>query len=954
MPIKHLESCRLLFFPNHLEEYEPVEALLRQAFGDGVVLAPEAVALTSGAADLREFDVLLVGVSATDRSRETARSLTSAYASRIPVVLISSADDPEFALERMRAGVQDILVAQEIEERGLLRAVEFAVERSHVRETIYRRARTDRERAQDALRESEARYHRIAANVPGMVYQFVLHPDGSVAFPFVSNGSRELVGIEPEAILADPMLLLGIIHPEDQEEFYRSVAESAQLLQPWKWAGRFRHAATRAYRWIDCASRPQSETNGDILWDGLLVDITDRKQAEAELRAAKEEAEAATVAKSQFLATMSHEIRTPMNAVIGMTGLLLDTDLSAEQREYAQIIQDSGDALLTIINDILDYSKIEAGQLELEQHPFDVRDVLEASLDLVATRAAEKGLELACVLEPETPDAVRGDVTRLRQILVNLLSNAIKFTEKGEVILTIRSAPLTEGRCELHFSVRDTGIGIPADRMDRLFRSFSQVDSSTTRRYGGTGLGLVICRRLCDIMGGRIWVESVAEKGSTFHVVLPLEIAPPVHEMPEPGPLYLQGRTLLIVDDNPTNRQILTLQARNWGMRSEECASAEEALARLRQGERFDVAILDIQMPDIDGITLARDIHRLCDPETMPLVGLSSVTRRLSEFEGAGFSTMLTKPIKQSQLFNVLAQVFSILPPSETQSAASPFDSTLGTRLPLRILIAEDLVVNQKLLHLMLAKFGYRADTAANGREVLKAMDRQPYDLILMDVQMPEMDGLEASQKLRRDLPASRQPRIVALTANALREDQEACAAAGMDDYLAKPIHPVSLRTALTRAGEWARTQRQSGSNPEESIVPAPSPLPSAPNPPSTPRPEAAPVIDPVMLAELRSMNDILPELIDLFKSDVGVRLEALHQAVEDGDAEQMRQLAHGIRGAAGNMGGRTLAEICGQMEALGRAGTVEGAAALLPDIRSHYEQLRTALENERDRTDIG
>ena len=820
--------------------------------------------------------------------------------------------------------------------------------------TGYVRDITERQRTEAALRVSEARYQRIAANVPGMVYQFVLHPDGSVAFPFVSDGSRELYALEPAAITADPMLLIGIIHPEDRPVFDLTVAESARSLEAWKWVGRFFHRPSGVYRWIESASRPQLETNGDILWDGLLVDVTQRKEAETELRAAKEEAEAATVAKSQFLATMSHEIRTPMNAVIGMTGLLLDTDLSSEQREYAQIIHDSGDALLTIINDILDYSKIEAGQLELEQQPFDLRDVLEASLDLVAGRAAEKGLELAYVLQPDTPEAVRGDVTRLRQILVNLLSNAVKFTERGEVILTLNSEPLTTGRYELHFTVRDTGIGVPTDRLDRLFHSFSQVDSSTTRRYGGTGLGLVICKRLTEIMGGRIWVESAVNRGSTFHVTLPLEIAMPVHPAPEPGAMHLEGRSLLIVDDNPTNRQILTLQARSWGMLSEEFESGVEALARLRAGERFDIAILDIQMPDMDGIMLAREIHRLCGQETMPLVGLSSVTRRMAEFEGAGFHTMLTKPIKQAQLYNVLAQVFSALPPSpQAAHAASPFDPTLGRRLPMRILIAEDLVVNQKLLHLLLAKFSYRADTAANGLEVLKALDRQSYDLILMDVQMPEMDGLEATRRIHSDLPPERRPRIVALTANAMREDQEACMAAGMDDYLAKPVRPASLRVALTRSGEWAQTQEgHRHPQPTEDSAAIAAASPNAQGDADAPTPPPDSVFDPVMLAELRSMRDILPELIEVFQSEVRVRLDAMRTAVEQGDAEQLRQLAHSVRGAAGNMGGRNLAACCSQLEKIGRAGSVQGAAALLPEMELHYAQLCQALQYEQSVSD--
>ncbi|MCW3051874.1 MAG: response regulator, partial [Chthonomonadales bacterium] len=701
MPISDLKSVRLLFLANGLADSDPIHATMQEAIESASLLLDVQDDYKAGIEALNASipDVLLVGVASVAESRRTVLDLLALYATMVPVVLVSEREDDVLALQGMQAGAQDFLVTQGLDRHTLLRSVRFAIERGRVRQAL-RTSEAQKEaildaarRTEEALRISDARYQRIAANVPGMVYQFVLHPDGSMAFPFVSDGARELFGIEPAAIMANAMHLVERIHAEDREDFASSVADSGQALEPWKWAGRYLHAQTGDYSWIEGASRPHREPNGDILWDGLLVDITHRKQAETELRLAKEEAEAATRAKSQFLATMSHEIRTPMNAVIGMTGLLLDTSLSPEQREYAQIIQESGDALLTIINDILDYSKIEAGQLELEQQPFDLRDVVESSLDLIATRAAEKGLELAYVLQPDTPDAVRGDVTRLRQILVNLLSNAVKFTEQGEVVLTLHSTPLTAERYELHFTVCDTGIGIPEDRMDRLFHSFSQVDSSTTRRYGGTGLGLAICQRLCALMGGRIWVESVLGQGSTFHVVLPMEITAPVHVALEPSTLHLEGRSLLIVDDNATNRQILTLQARSWGMFSEESASAEEALTRLRQGERFDIAILDIQMPDMDGIALAHEIHRLCDPKTMPLVGLSSVTRRMAEFEGAGFTMMLTKPIKQSQLFNVLAQVFATMPPlPQAPSTVSPFDATLAQRLPLRILMAEDLV----------------------------------------------------------------------------------------------------------------------------------------------------------------------------------------------------------------------------------------------------------------------
>ncbi len=810
---------------------------------------------------------------------------------------------------------------------------------------------TERERTRRALQASEARYQRIAANVPGMVYQFVLHPDGAVDFPFVSEYSRELFGIAPERVTAQPTYLIESIHPDDRPSFDRSVVESARTLLPWKWEGRFRRADGE-YRWIEGASRPAREANGDIVWDGLLVDITARKQSEEELRQARDEAEAATRAKSQFLATMSHEIRTPMNAVIGMTGLLLDTPLAPAQQEFVQVIRDSGDALLTVINDILDFSKIEAGQMEIEQQPFDLRECVESALDLVAGRAAEKGLELACLIAPDAPLTVVGDVTRVRQILVNLLSNAVKFTQEGEVVVSVSAAPLSDGPHGIRLDVRDTGIGIPPDRMDRLFRSFSQVDASTTRRYGGTGLGLVISKRLCEMMGGQVWAESTVGRGSTFHVVLPMPVSPHApFAQDHPDEEILEGRRLLIVDDNETNRQILCLQAESWRMEAHACATGAEALGLLRAGEHFDIAILDIQMPDMDGITLAEEIRRFCGDRTPPLVGLSSVGARLSEVAQGGFAQMLTKPIKQSPLYNVLVGALSERPRARDASPAEPaanrpaFDADLGKQMPLRILVGEDLAVNQKLMQALLAKFGYRADVAGNGLEVLQALERQQYDLVLMDVQMPEMDGLEASRQIHRRF-GDRRPRIAAFTANAMREDRALCIAAGMDDYAAKPVKPETLREILVRCGEWLQG-REAGRRQGADKPPAAE---GHPAPPDTTadgsHSSVEEIIDPVFRNDLLSMRDLLPELVATFRRDVGSRLDDILTAVAGGDPAVLATAAHAVKGAAGNIGGSRLAALCRALEEKGKAGTVEGAGALLPDVEAEFEKLCAALES--------
>ncbi|MGB3509281.1 MAG: response regulator [Microcoleaceae cyanobacterium] len=586
---------------------------------------------------------------------------------------------------------------------------------------------------------------------------------------------------------------------EHSSEFFKNLWQT--ISQGKVWRGEIKNRAKDStFYWVDTTIVPfLDEESKPFQYLAIRFNITQNKQTQKELELKKIEAEAANRAKSEFLAMMSHEIRTPMNGVIGMTGLLLNTELTSEQIDFVETIRNSSDALLTIINDILDFSKIESGKLELENQAFNLRECIEIALDLFAEQAANQKIELAYYWHPSTPTNIILDFTRIRQIIVNLLSNAIKFTKDGEVILSISARNINQDKnnhyCEIEFAVKDTGIGISPEQQNRLFKPFSQVDASTTRKYGGTGLGLVICKRLAEMMGGEVWVESILDKGSTFYFTIMAEIT---DSLPEIIPVDLQGKKVLIVDDNATNCQILTRQTQTWNMLPVATKQPNQALEWLKQGKYFDVIILDWQMPNMDGLMLAEAIRELQYCQKLPLIMLSSlgippkdIVRKIN------FAAVVMKPIKQSKLYDILNQVCGLKIPKNIPKSIAMSTTKDRETFGIHILLAEDNIVNQKVALLTLKSLGYRADVVANGLEVIEALKRQPYDLILMDVQMPEMDGLEATRWICQNFPQSQKPHIIAMTANAMEGDRQICLDAGMDNYLAKPIKMQQLKTIL-------------------------------------------------------------------------------------------------------------------------------------------------------------
>jgi two-component system, sensor histidine kinase and response regulator len=796
-------------------------------------------------------------------------------------------------------------------------------------------------KAEEALKRAEEKYRGIFENAAEGIYQTNLQGNLVTANPALAR----IFGYGSPDNMTSSVTDVGrqlYANPDQRAEFLRRVREEGTV-SDFEVIGRRKDGSEV---WLSMSGHPLMDESGESVGiEGTVADITNQKRAESQIVRAREMAEEASRAKSEFLANMSHEIRTPMNGIIGMSELLLDTELTPEQRDYARTVHGSGETLLTIINDILDFSKIEAGRLNLESIPFDLQREVEEVVSLLAGRAQEKGLELASFVEPDVPSAVQGDPFRLRQVLTNLVGNAIKFTREGEVVVQARAAENSNGGLVVRFEVMDTGIGMSEEDQRRLFEAFSQADLSTTRRYGGTGLGLAISKQLVELMGGEIGAESEPGAGSTFWFTVRLQKQGGDVQWKPASRANLREMRVLVVDDNATNRKILHRQMGIWGMRDGLAENAGQAMEMMheavRSGDPYDLAILDMQMPDMDGMQLARRMKADPDLSRTRLVLLTSIGLDMGqEAREAGIDALLPKPVRQSRLYDTVATVMGAgdadaprLPEKEELMRAVQGSLAEGEERPPRgrILLAEDNLVNQRVAMKMLERLGYQVDVVADGAKAVEAVTRSRYAAVLMDIQMPEMDGYAATREIRRREGDEHRTPIIAMTAHAMQSDREAALEAGMDEHITKPVKADVLRGVLELL--------LGGASQKDASTPA-QPAPA---------PEDGPLYHPV-LEHLRSLQGedephLLRDLIQMYLEDTEDRLGKLREAVREEDAEQLALQAHALRGSSANMGAPAMARISRELERAGDSVDLQMAPELLRTLEHEFGRVRPALQ---------
>ena len=909
-----------------------------------------------------------------------------------PLILLTSRNDPDFEQEVMQLGAADILHKARIDAASMSHSIRFALERGH------------RQRVEASLQDSEALYHSLVQSLPVCV----LRKDLSGKFIFANQAYCEFTGRTLEEILGKTDF--DISPPEVAEKFqtddHTVVATGRQLrnIEENQTDGRT--------LWVEVIKTPVHDSRGRIVGtQAIFWDVTERQLAVTALQRAKEAAEAANRAKSEFLANMSHEIRTPLNAVIGMTELVLDTALNATQREYLQMVLSSGESLLSVINDILDFSKIEAGKLDLVRRLFDLRETAGDTMKSLALRARSQSLELAFHISPDVPVAVWGDPHRLRQILINLVGNAIKFTDHGEVVLDVHVESRTEDEVLLHFEVSDTGIGIPVDKLSSIFEAFEQADSGPTRRFGGTGLGLTICARLVGLMGGQIWVESELGVGSRFHFTARFEVSHlAVPKVPPAAVVRIQGTRVLVVDDNNTNRRIYQEMLTNWGLQPTLAAQGSEALALLNAAARtphpYQLLISDAEMPGLDGLSLVAELRK--NPRLADLgIIISSSADRPTDFSHCrelGIDACLIKPVKQSELFDAIAEALGVTSPEDE---VSPPVADVGGIPPLNILLAEDNKVNQKLAVGLMEKWGHQVTVTENGRQAVQAWSSRPFDLVVMDVQMPEMDGLQATREIRRlEAGTGRHTPIVAMTAHAMTGDKEECLNAGMDGYVAKPLRMQEFKTvissffqnetrpasgpaaqtsaapAVRTIGPTARDQAASSAGPGPGLETGPGTGPStglstgssAPgsaekqntSQQSTERkiagkmntgqqntgqqntgPASETGLDwAAALATCGGDEHLLLDVMSAFIEEVPRLMRQLDEAIESGDRKTARRLAHTMKGSLRPFGKTRAGELAEQLESACEQASTPAENTQLDGLRQELGLVQAEVAN--------